>query len=225
MLAALLATIVAAAGCPEGPASGSPLAIDVGAAAALVEVRPDRTDAGLRRAVEAALARLERSGTPVARTTVDAIRSGRVRVDGFTDLTRADFRRVVSGLAGDGVRLRGRWEHLRRAGNRTVRRIESAYDGWSWDDRVYAARTLPTDDLARALAHEVNHVLNASEEHYRGSRAILVEEYRAYLAGELAVGPMPGPSKLRAIKRKVIELYALEGVTPDDVPDLPPGIL
>lgn len=223
MLALLLAVTLAGSGCPAGRDASGALAADLREAADFVEVRADRSSDAFRARVEGALAVLEASGTPVARQTLDAIRSGRVRVDELGDLTRADFRRVAKSYAVAGDPITGRWENL--AKSPTLRKLEADMAGWMWDDRVYVAKSLTPVAMARALAHEVSHVLNESEEHYRGKRATLIEEYRAFLAEELAVGSMPSPAKLRAIKRGVIRDYELDGLAADDVADVPPGIL
>jgi hypothetical protein len=192
-------------------------------AGSTVEVRAERASEGFRERMGEALAVLEASGTPVARRTLEAIRSGAVRVDELGDLTRADYRRVVRSYAKEGDPLTGRWENLAKSA--TLRKLEADMAGWMWDDRVYVAKSLTPRNMARALAHEVNHALNHSEEHYRGKRATLREEYRAFLAEELALGPTPSKAKLRAIKLRVIRDYELDGLTPDDVADLPPGVL
>lgn len=218
MLSALLLALTLTT-CPgSSPDAAGRLADDV---RTFTEVRPERTSDAFRAQIEEALALLEKSGTPVARQTVAAIRSGRVRVDSLSDLTRADYRRVVVSYAKDRDPITGRWENL--ATSPTLRKLEADMAGWMWDDRVYVARGMSTKLLARTLAHETNHVLNASEEHYRGKKATLVEEYRAFLAEDLAFGPMPSAAVLRALKMRVITDYGLDGLTPADVPDLPPG--
>ena len=208
--------------CPgTSPDAASRLVADTGAV--FREVRPDRTSDAFREEIAEAMRFLEKSGTPVALATLAEIRSGRVRVDTLADLTRPDYRRVLASYAKEGDPLTGRWENLVK--NPTLRKLEADMAGWMWDDRVYVARGLSTRALARVLAHEVNHARNHSEEHYRGKKATLVEEYRAFLAEDLAVGEMPSPTRLRALKERVIRDYELSGVTPDDVPDLPPGVL
>lgn len=221
LLASILLAITLSS-CPGAPADGAARLV-ADTAFVFGEVRPDRTSDSFRSEIEAAMRLLEKSGTPVALATLDEIRSGRVRVDALSDLTRADYRRMLAAYEKEGEPLTGRWENL--ATSATLRKLESDMSGWMWDDRVYVARGLSTKALARVLAHEVNHVRNRSEEHYRGKRATLAEEYRAFLAEDLAFGPMPSPSKLRALKLRVIRDYELDGLTPDDVTDLPPGRL
>jgi len=41
--------------------------------------------------------------------------------------------------------------------------------------------------------HEVNHVLNKSEEHYRGEKQELLEEYRAFYVEALFAADTDGP--------------------------------
>lgn len=221
MLATLLLAVTLSS-CPgTSPDAAGHLVADTGAV--FREVRPERTSPAFRSQIEGALRFLETRGTPTALATIDAIRSGAVRVDSFADLTRADYRRVRASYAKEGDPLTGRWGNL--AKSPTLRKLEADMAGWMWDDRVYVARGLSTKALARTLAHEVNHVRNRSEEHYRGARATLVEEYRGFLAEDLALGPLPSPAKLRALKLRVIRDYELDGLTPEDVPDVPPGLL
>jgi hypothetical protein len=106
-----------------------------------------------------------------------------------------------------------------------MRAITASLAGYMWDDRVYVAPQMEPADIARALVHEVNHVLNESEEHYRGEKATLIEEYRAFYAEELFIGTDMTPARCKALKERVIADYLLKDVTPDDVPDVPPGIV
>jgi hypothetical protein len=109
------------------------------------------------------------------------------------------------------------------------------HNGVSWFNTVHAywsegfsERQSEQDaqGLASTLVHEVNHILNESEENYRGDRSILCEEYRAFYAEAAFRGEdASDPDVCRRIKQGVIEDYGLEGVTPDDVPGIPPGTL
>ena len=73
------------------------------------------------------------------------------------------------------------------------------------------------------LVHEVNHVLNRSEEHYRSDKAVLREEYRAALAERMLHAPQLSAEAYRALKQQVIDNYGLHDVTPEDVADVPEG--
>ncbi|MEN9799783.1 MAG: hypothetical protein RL653_3480 [Pseudomonadota bacterium] len=188
------------------------------------EVNPQRSSAAFRGKVEAALRLLEKSGTPTARGTVEALRSGRVKVDGFSDLTRSDYRRLARELDPRGkVLTADAFESLGREGSRAHKLVDGAIYGYMWDDRVYVSTETSTRRLAATLVHEVNHVLNRSEENYRGAKAKLREEYRAHYAERVALGVEMTPERCRRLKQHIIREYALTGVTPADVADVPAG--
>jgi hypothetical protein len=184
-----------------------------------LEVNPHRTSSAFRKKIGAALDLLARSSAPVGRKTYEAIATGGVRVDSLADLNRADYARVRRDFAKEGTHI----ADMNDA--RALRAITASMAGYMWDDRIYVAENMPAADIARALVHEVNHVLNESEEHYRGAKQTLVEEYRAFYAESLFVGDKMTPRACRELKERVIADYLLKGVTPDDVPDVPPGIL
>jgi hypothetical protein len=189
-----------------------------------LEVNPARTSLPFRTAVARALDVLRRAEDPVSRTTYEAIVGGRVKVDTLSDLSRADYQRLRRDLVPDGVTLRPQ-DFARLEHKPVLRAITSSIDGYMWDDRVYIADGLSPERLASTLVHEVNHVLNKSEEHYRRPQAELVEEYRASYAEAVHRGERMTPARCRGLKEEVIREYGLQGVTPDDVPDLPPGVL
>lgn len=190
------------------------------------EVNPQRSSAAFRAKVEAAIRVLERSGTDSARGTVEALRSGQVKVDGFSDVTRADYRRLSRELDPSGkVLTADAFESLGRERSRAHKLVDGAIYGYMWDDRVYVSTGLSTRKLAATLVHEVNHALNHSEEHYRSAKSKLVEEYRAHYAERVALGEEMTPLRCKRLKQAIIRDYGLSGVTPDDVPDVPPGKL
>jgi hypothetical protein len=183
------------------------------------EVDARHQDSRLRRELEAALQVLAHSNTAVARRTLRALTSGRVKVDGFSDFTRRDFRHVAKDLH---LRLKD-YARLRDPDSKPAREIARDLEGYEWDDRVYVAGGVGARRLASRLVHEVTHVLNRSEEHYRGPKEILLEEYRSFYAEKLFARVEMTPARARHLKQYVIRLYALKGVTPDDVPDVPPS--
>jgi len=188
------------------------------------EVNPQRSSPAFRAKVEAALRVLEQGGTASARGTVEAIRSGQVKVDGFSDLTRSDFRRLSRELDPSGKAFgKDAFETLGDTSSRAFKRVNGAIYGYMWDDRVYVNTDTSARRLAATLVHEVNHALNQSEEHYRSARAKLLEEYRAHYAERVALGVEMTPARCKRLKQHVIHTYELRGVTPGDVPDVPPG--
>ena len=78
--------------------------------------------------------------------------------------------------------------------------------------------------LAKTLVHEVNHVLNRSEEHYRGDKNVFIEDYRAHYVEGLFDGKRMDKRTCLGIKNRVIRNYGLD-VKPDDIPDKPNGII
>lgn len=174
-------------------------------------MKPQRTDAAFRRYVEAGLKALAASDVPEAKRALKAIRSGKVKVDLFSDLTGADFRHVRKDVPGVGPKLDAR----------AFAKISKALDGYMWDDRVYVHRDLSPKRLASVLVHEVTHVLAEAEESYRGARAALSHEYAAYYAEKRFAGIEMTPARCKALKQYLIRHYELKGVTPDDVPDRP----
>jgi hypothetical protein len=187
-----------------------------------LEVDGRRMDPAFREEVARALNHLRRGGTDVGLATFDLIVSGKVKVDTLSDITREDFRRLRRELRPDGVELdESMYERLHEG--RGMRAITSTIDGYAWDDRIYVSPGMDPKALAATLVHEVNHILNASEEHYRSPKSIFVEEYRAHLAEALLRGEELNPTRCRRIKEHVISSYGLRGVTAADVPDVPPG--
>jgi hypothetical protein len=171
-------------------------------------------DAGFRTYFDAALRLLAASPCRDARRTLRAIRRGHVRVQPFSQLSRADFQRVRDDLR--------RWNiHVPASRSVAVRTIARTLNGYMWSDRVYVHRDLSTRQLAATLVHEVNHVLNHSEAHYRGPLDVLREEYRAYLAEKRFEGIRMTRARCRALKLRVIREYQLRGLTPEDVGDRP----
>ncbi|MFH1812029.1 MAG: hypothetical protein ABIJ09_25040 [Pseudomonadota bacterium] len=189
-----------------------------------LEVNPARSSLPFRTSVARALDVLKKSDSAVARTTYEAIVGGRVKVDTLSDLSRPDYLRLRKELLPEGVQLTtADYAHLEH--KPVLRAITSSIDGYMWDDRIYIADGLTPARLAETLVHEVNHVLNHSEEHYRGDRTAFVEEYRAYYAEALLREENLTPARCRELKQEVIREYGFKNVSPDDVPDLPPGVL
>lgn len=184
-----------------------------------LEVNPARTSARFRRYVGEALQLLRNSDTRIGRLTWELVATGRVQLDELSDLSRADYLRARRELLKDGVRL------PERPTEAAFRAITRSINGYMWDDRIYLSAGLSPKELASTLVHEVNHVLNRSEEHYRSDRQILVEEYRAFYSERVFAKQSLSPAACKALKERVITDYNLRGVTPADVPDQPPGIL
>jgi len=196
------------------------------AAPAFREVDPGHSSAAFRGYLAAALARLESSRAAIGRATFAVISSGRVKVDELTDLKKGDFTSVRESLRGWGIDVDARaFARLHDRRTSAARTIEKNLAGYTSTNRIYVARGQTRARLASTLVHEVNHFLNDSEKHYRTQKGILREEYRAFYAEKLLSRARMDRAACRALKAKVIKDYQLKRVTPDDVPDVPPGIL
>jgi hypothetical protein len=190
-----------------------------------LEVNPARTSSRFRRYVGAALEELKKSDAKNARITHDLIASGRVNLDELSDLTRDDYLRVRRDLLKAGTDIPADHKALDDKRGKAWRAITTDMNGYMWDNRIYVAPGLSPRDLAATLVHEVNHVRNESEQHYRGDKQILLEEYRAFYAEALFRGEPLTKERCREMKLGVIRDYGLKDVTADDVPDRPPGLL
>ena len=207
--ALVLAAATAFCGGAGSDTAPARLSADLRAASSFVEVRPAHSSDEFRREIASALALLKKTDTPVAQATWKAITSGRIRIDELDDMTGADRRHLRTEYEREGLALPAD--------------LASELAGYMWDDRVYIARGLTTRARARAIVHEVNHVLNRSEENYRGDLASFREEYRAFLAEELAFGPMPSHARCTALKRRVLKSYDFD-IAPDALADRPSGL-
>jgi hypothetical protein len=198
-----------------------------GLAHGVLEVNESNRDAAFRAQLMKAMDALQKNPHPVARVTYDAIAMGLVKVDSLDDMTRHDYLQLRKEMKG-ALDANG-YQTLSDKRSSAYRAVTTAIDGYMWDDRIYVVPNLSVKDMVTTLVHEVNHVLNKSEENYQTPKAILQEEYRAFLASALVNS---GHDRLalskadsRALKEDVIANYELKGVTAADVPDVPPGIL
>lgn len=187
------------------------------------EVDPAHSDPAFRRYIASALKLLQKSDVPEAKRTLQAINSGRVKVDLFSDLTAKDFRHMTKDMKGTLNLVPADRARLHRSNSKAFTGISRTLNGYMWDDRVYVHRDLSARKLASTLVHEVTHVLNRSEENYRSPKAALLEEYRSFYAERRFAGVEMTPARCRTLKQYIIREYELKGVTPDDVPDVPPS--
>jgi hypothetical protein len=191
-----------------------------------MEVKPERTSVEFREYIGEALQIMRASKSPIGRATFEIIATGRVKIDELADFTKHDYDHIRTEFAREGIVIPAAgYETLDDGRSKAMRLLSSTINGYAWDDRVYVARGLTPQKLAETLTHEVNHVLNRSEEHYQGKAAILREEYRAFYAEKLLAGKKMTSTECRALKQFVIDTYTLAPLTPADVPDVPPGIL
>jgi len=186
-----------------------------------LEVDSRHLDLGFRTYAAKAIGELRKSDSAVGRATYEALVTGRVKLDALSDMTKHDFVTLRKELLPE-VRLKA--EDFDRLHDQPVlRAITSSINGYMWDDRLYVAAGLSPEKLAATLVHEVNHIMNKSEESYRSKQGILAEEYRAFYAEKLFEGVEMTKARCRALKQEVISDYSLTGVEPDAVPDQPEG--
>jgi len=70
-----------------------------------------------------------------------------------------------------------------------LRKIKGSYQGYMWSNRIYLSNnSANTEETAETLIHEINHVLNCSEQNYYKEEHVVdyekafLEEYRAFVA-------------------------------------------
>ena len=206
------------------------------------EVDAANTSAAFRATVEGALAEMCASqiASNLGYETYRSIASGLVQVDQLSDLSDFDYRTVLVfyGLSPEDITR-----------DEAIAMLEQDLAGYMWGNRVYINIDQSSVSLAATLVHEVNHVLNRSDENYYlpldrevsdAERVEILnaltedpgrafsEEYRAfYLEGVYAGAPLDiGLSQsMRALKLEVRNLYGWVGLNVDDFPDFPGGVL
>jgi hypothetical protein len=118
-----------------------------------------------------------------------------------------------------------------------------------WGNRVYVVPGGTTEALAATLMHEVNHVLNRSDENYylpldrvveepERSQILnaltvdegrgFVEEYRAFYLEQVLAGSMLDVGKTQSmatLKQSIADLYEFSSLEVSAFPDFPDGLL
>ncbi len=181
----ILAAGVACAACVTEPTDDASGGTDGKAdgSSRFTEVDPAHSSSSFRTYIHNALDQLAANDGDLARLTLASITSGKVRIDELADLTCPDFLRVLHDLpdlpytAADYPRLHDRSSDVAKA-------ITAELDGYMWSNRIYVGRGQRALHLAATLVHEVNHVINHSEQGYYDDlpTSELREEYRAFYA-------------------------------------------
>ena len=178
--------LVLASGCTPPPqaAGGGPKCEDGGVPPSFVEVDRDHTTDAFRLEMADALAILAQSPTEIGRLTYESIITGRTQIDTFDGLTCWDFSRVQRDLEGSVTLGPHDFARLHDADGLVAASIAAVLDGWQWGDRLYVDTSVLPEELAVTLVHEVNHVLNRSNEGYYDDppTSIFLHEYRAIYA-------------------------------------------
>ena len=208
---------------------------------AFEEVNSANSSVAFRTAIEDALRHLCRSESDqgLGFETYKSIVTGRVQVDILEDLSDLDYStvRVFYGIAAGTPRAEA------------LPSILADLAGYMWGNRVYVVLGGSTEALAATLMHEVNHVLNRSDENYylpldrepeeSERRMILnelrvdegrafVEEYRAFYLEEVLAGAALEQGKTQSmatLKQQIASLYELQSIDVANFPDFPAGIL
>lgn len=156
---------------------------DRGTSSRFVEIDATHTNATFRTYVHRALDKLAADDGKLAQLTVSSIGARRVRIDELSDLTCADYLRVIRDLPDLGL-VPADHAKLKLRGSAVTAAITEQLDGYMWSNRIYVARGLDPQRLAATLVHEVNHVINRSEVGYYDDlpTSAFLHEYRAFYA-------------------------------------------
>lgn len=132
------------------------------------------------RKLRAVLKYLQSLNTPVAKQTLNVIQQGKVVILNFSQFTPSDYAELFS-EENDEKKLR--YYMPTKMG---MNQLASKYEGMIYNNRIYLNdEESDIKTLARTLAHEINHFLNDSNNHYRTARDKLIEEVRAEIAEDL----------------------------------------
>lgn len=174
------------------------------------------------------LEHLARSPSPIAANTLVAIRDGAIQVDTLDRLTVEDCRMLLTENPAQwsGVAEQDECVPQPDGRARVPRAILDRVSGYQHENRIYIRAGGRVADAAATVVHETNHVVNGTHHRYATAREKLEEEYRAYwVALVFTDGKPPAAGYLRWLKSWIVEQYALDGVAPDDLPNVPTGIL
>lgn len=204
------------------------------------EVDATNSSDAFRTEIEAALAVLCNSDVDadLGFETYKSIATGRVQIDTLEDLTDLDYSTVLVfyGLAPGTPR------------KDALPSILADLAGYMWGNRIYVVLGATTESLAATLVHEVNHVLNRSDENYYlpldrevsdaerlqilndlqvDDGTAFVEEYRAFYLEEVFSGAdldVGMQQSMQQLKQDIADLYGFS-VDVAQFPDFPDGLL
>jgi len=208
---------------------------------AFTQVNPNNTSNALETEVRAALQLLCETAADgnLAYESYKSIATGLVQIDTIEDFTDLDYETVLVF-----------WEIDPQTTTRAeaMAIIEQDILGYMWGNRIYIVLGSTATSLAATLLHEVNHVLNRSDENYYlpiGQQldpveetnilnALTVddgagfrEEYRAFYLEEVFAGApldIGDQQSMRALKIEIRDLYGFQ-IDVDAFPDVPEGVL
>lgn len=146
-----------------------------------MEIDPTHTNATFRAYIHNALDKLGAGHSDLANLTLSSIGAAYVRIDELSDLTCADYLRVLHDLPDLGFTVAD-YSRLKQRGSPVTAAIANELDGYMWSNRIYVSRGQEAKRLAATLIHEVNHVINRSEVGYYDDlpTSAFIHEYRAF---------------------------------------------
>jgi hypothetical protein len=159
---------------------------DRGTSSRFVEIDPTHTNTTFRTYIHKALDELSAKHIDIAKLTLSSIGAGYVRIDELSDLTCADYLRVLRDLPSLGYTAAD-YTRLKERGSPVTAAIANELDGYMWSNRIYVSRGQEALRLAATLVHEVNHVINRSEVGYYDNlpTSAFLHEYRAFYVERL----------------------------------------
>lgn len=163
------------------------------------------------RRFQAALNFLEKLGTPIAKQTLEIIKSGKVVIGSFSNLTRKDYTELHEEYFAN--RKHRKEKKIYPPTNQFIRSIADQWDGAIYDKRIYINPHIEdVRKIAKVIVHELNHFINDSNNHMETDRDRFIEELRANLAEKVALKPLLRftPSLLRRKALKIIKVYELD---------------
>lgn len=177
----LLVAAFVACGSPAEDDTATEGKDDRGTSSRFVEVDPTHTNATFRAYIHGALDKLAADHADLPRLTLSSIGAGYVRIDELSDLTCADYLRVLHDLPELGFTVAD-YSRLKQRGSPVTAAIANELDGYMWSNRIYVSRGQEAKRLAATLIHEVNHVVNRSEVGYYDDlpTSAFIHEYRAF---------------------------------------------
>jgi len=203
------------------------------------EVQPETSSEVFKDYVTQALALLcmSKSESDIGYYTYESIATGRVLLDRLSDLNDVDYNSALFFLEGETPATR----------EDGIARILNSWAGYMWANRIYFDLNQSAQEIAATLVHEVNHVLNRSDEYYyfpldkelsdkeKNDRLNALEtapdmafreEYRAFYSQAVFQGQSLEHGKsnsMRELKQYVNSVYGFN-VDIDSFSDYPPGL-
>lgn len=155
-----------------------------------------------QRRFNAALGLLKAWNTDIAKATLRTIKGKAVKIKTFNNVTRNEY----NNLASKPSKHDARSFHLFSAHSANTLRKE-AY-GYYYDGVIFLNDQMGARDLAKTLAHEVNHFFNDSDqEQCRSKGAQFQEEYRAAVAERLVESNVITRSMYLNCAKHVSQMY------------------